>query len=75
MDGCRAVSICCLLPEQGELQGLPDLARTKICKQMIQTGCCEDRLQWYHSWKDQVWTQCQDPTCTYAHNREESLGS
>ncbi|CAE7469384.1 unnamed protein product [Symbiodinium natans] len=37
----------------GELQGLPDLARTKICKQMIQTG------------------RCEDPACTYAHNREE----
>jgi len=36
-----------------ELQPLPDLSRTKLCKILLSTG------------------KCQDPHCTYAHNKEE----
>jgi len=53
MGSCQRGAQCRFAHDQSELQGLPDLARTKICKQMIQTG------------------RCEDPTCTYAHNREE----
>jgi hypothetical protein len=35
------------------MQPMPDLARTKICKTLINTG------------------YCNDPECTYAHNKEE----
>ena len=46
--GPRSISTIIFLAAcylSGELQGLPDLARTKICKQMIQTGRCEDTLR------------------------------
>jgi len=42
MGSCQRGTQCRFAHDQCELQTLPDLARTKVCKQLLQTGHCED---------------------------------
>jgi hypothetical protein len=50
---CNRGKGCVFAHSPAELQPMPDLSKTKLCKTLLSTG------------------KCQDPHCTYAHNKEE----
>jgi hypothetical protein len=51
---CAKGSDCCFAHDQAEMNPIPDLSRTKICKTLINTGMCTDENCKYAHNKDEL---------------------